>query len=258
MTTRHHASPQPPGVNIPIPDPSILTTEALDREILALRELLEVTLGSSGDILGLMRSVLETRLDGMDKATKLLQDIADKLPARIDEKIAALREIQGMQLVALESTHGEKFRSIETQFKERDVRTEQSGKDSKTAVDAALQAAKEAVGEQNKSSGSAIAKSEASTMKQIDQLGTLIQAVTKTADDKISDLKDRIAEIIARQTKFEGRGEGQAAGTDDARHTVNQTRVASRDTMVVAGIIVTAILGVAGLLLSLAAFMRHA
>ena len=42
------------------------------------------------------------------------------------------------------------------------------------AVDAALQAAKEAVGEQNKSNALAIAKSEATFTKQIDQIGVLI------------------------------------------------------------------------------------
>lgn len=84
------------------------------------------------------------------------------------------------------------------------MRTEQSSKDSKVAVDAALQAAKEAVGEQNKSSALAIAKSETATTKQIDQLGILIQNNTKAFDDKISDLKDRL-------TRIEGMGQGASA-----------------------------------------------
>lgn len=156
----------------PVPDPTILTTQQLDREINSLRE------------------VLETRMAGMDKAIVLLQAANDKIPSAVDEKIHSLREIQE-----------EKFSSVQTQFKERDTRSEQTSKDSKVAVDAALQAAKEAVGEQNKSSALAIAKSETSTVKQIDQLGVLIQTTSKALDDKIADIKDRL-------TRIEGKGEG--------------------------------------------------
>jgi len=63
------------------------------------------------------------------------------------------------------------------------------------AVDAALQAAKEAVGEQNKSSALAIAKSETSTTKQIDQLVAQIASQTKNFDDKIGDVKERLTRI---------------------------------------------------------------
>ena len=188
------------GENIPVPDPSLATTRQLHREILALRELLEVKLDSSTEDAELIRKIIETRLDGMDLAIRLLQDTADRFPARIDEKIASLREVQDQKTEALGAKHSEKFSSIQTQFRERDVRTDQVSKDSKVAVDAALQAAKEAVGEQNKSSALAIAKSEAATAKQIDQLGVLFQQTTKAFDDKIGDLKDRLTRIEGGRT----------------------------------------------------------
>jgi ribosome maturation protein Sdo1 len=155
--------------------------------------LLEVKLTSATDAVSLIREIIETRLDGMDIAIRLLQDTADKFPARIDEKIGSLRAV-----------HEERFVSIQTQFAERDVRTEQAAGAVKIAVDAALQAQKEAVGEQNKSSALAIAKSETSTTKQIDQIGTLIQNNTKAFDDKISDVKDRV-------NRIEGMGAGAGA-----------------------------------------------
>lgn len=188
---RHDAGQQ----NVPIPDPSILTTKQLEREIAQLRELLEgkLTIGVTNN--EATKKIIETRLEGMDKAIKLVQDGADKLPFRIDEKIQSLKDVQLEKLDALTNTHSEKFSSIQTQFRERDVRTEQSSKDSKVAVDAALQAAKEAVGEQNKSSALAIAKSEASTTKQIDQITVLIANMTKAFDDKIGDVKDRLTRI---------------------------------------------------------------
>jgi hypothetical protein len=54
------------------------------------------------------------------------------------------------------------------------------------------------VGEQNKSSALAIAKSEASTVKQIDQMGLPITTQAKAVDDKFSDVKDRLTRIEGR------------------------------------------------------------
>ena len=142
----------------PVPDPTTLTTQQLQREVAALRD------------------ILESRLDGMDKAITLIQRAVDRSPT-IAEIYAEFRE---------------KFNSVQTQFTERDTRTEQTSRDSKVAVDAALQAAKEAVGEQNKSSALAIAKSEAATTKQIDQIGTIISTMERAFNDKISDMKDRM------------------------------------------------------------------
>jgi len=166
---------QTPSGSTPTPDPTVLTTQNLRREISGLREL------------------IEARLDGMDKAMVLLHIIVtEKFPATVDDAVGRL-----------ESLHNEKFNSIKIQFAERDTRTEQTSRDSKVAVDAALQAAKEAVGEQNKSSALAIAKSEASTTKQIDQIGLTIGAMSKGFDDKIVDLKDRV-------NGMENRGQGQS------------------------------------------------
>lgn len=73
-----------------------------------------------------------------------------------------------------------------------------------------MQAAKEAVGEQNKASSSAIAKSEAAMTKQIDQIMTLIQTCIKGLDDKITDMKDRL-------TRVESLKEGASASVTDHR-----------------------------------------
>lgn len=139
---------QPRYENIPAPDPSTLTTEALRREITMLHELL-------------------------------------------------LTSLTAHQEITLE-----RFRGIEVQFNERDKRTDQTARDSKVAVDAAFSAAKEAVAEQNKSSALAIAKSEAGTTKQIDQMQALIGAVSKALEDKINDVKERVA-----------RGDGRDVGS---------------------------------------------
>ena len=58
-----------------------------------------------------------------------------------------------------------------------------------------MQAAKEAVAEQNRSFALATGKSETATMKQIDALGLAIQTANKGLDDKIADMKDRLTSI---------------------------------------------------------------
>jgi len=190
--------------NIPVPDPSLLTTRALQREIFALRELIEVKLGTAVSAGEQTRTIIETRLDGMDLAIQLLQADRDKFPGRIDEKIVALRQVHDEKFKAIVDWVEEKFASIQKQFDERDVRTEQAAGAVKIAVDAALQAQKEAAGEQNRSNTLAQTKSETATTKQIDQIGTLIQNNTKSFDDKINDVKDRV-------NRIEGSGEGGKA-----------------------------------------------
>jgi hypothetical protein len=183
MASRQQTNEMPaPQFRVPIPDPTILTTQQLLREMVTLRELLEARQG------GLERVIEEQRRD------------IEKFPSLVE---AQVRQLQ--------SLHEEKFNSVKIQFAERDTRTEQTSRDSKVAVDAALQAAKEAVGEQNKSSAMAIAKSEASTTKQIDQIQVLINTTAAGANDKIDDLKTRLTAIEGR-TKGMGDGWGYLIG----------------------------------------------
>lgn len=152
-------------------DPTPLTTAQILREISWLREL------------------LEGRMTASDKAVALLQATMDKSPS----------------VAELFAKHEEMFRGIDLQFRERDVRTDQLASQAKIAIDAALQAQKEAVAQQNESNSLAIAKSEASSIKQMDAINVLISASTKALDDKIGDLKDRLGTVEAKSVgKTEG------------------------------------------------------
>lgn len=254
------------GNSRPVPDPTLLTTQQLlremgnlkeviftrldgmdraillfqenltrvptdtDKQIARLQELQEEKTRAAATSVELIRDVLQTRLDGMDKAIRLLQDTADRLPIRIDEKIASLSDV-----------HEEKFRSIAVQFVERDVRTEQTSRDSKVAVDAALQAAKEAVAEQNRSSALAISKSEAGTVKQIDQQGLLIQTATSALDGKITDVKERL-------TRIEGVDQGALRVTT----ATVQEKQSSVGVMVAIGVgLLAAAVGIAAIIVSI-------
>jgi hypothetical protein len=145
----------------PIPDPTVLTTEQLHREIGALREL------------------FEARLDAGDEAVRLLQQTANKCPT-IGEVVSEFRE---------------KFRGIDAQFTERDVRAQENKADGKLMVDAAFAAQKEAVAEQNKSFAAATTKSEAATTKQIEATILLVQTTGASFGSKIDDMKERLTLI---------------------------------------------------------------
>lgn len=157
----------------PRPDPTLLTTQQLLRELASLRE------------------VLDTRLDGMDKATALLAETVNRTPTAIQTAITGLREV-----------YDERFHSVQTQFSERDIRTAQADSARAEALAAALQAAKEAVFEQAQAAAKAADKTELSFTKLIEQTQLQITTVAGGLGDKIDDLKGRI-----------DRGEGSTAGS---------------------------------------------
>jgi len=203
------------------------------------------TIALVNDAIAAARDASNTRIDAMDKAQALFHDDMTRVPTAVDRQIAQLKELVEARLAVLvaadeastaqriilaaeinrafehlRALHGEKFSAIEDSimvFKETvngrfelgDVQTEKAARDVKSAVDAAFAAAKEAVGEQNKSNALSITKSELAFTKQIDQLGLTvaangkntddkIDAIKKNSDDKLEDLKERIAAMESR------------------------------------------------------------
>lgn len=160
-----------------VPGPAYLTTEELRRDVSALRE------------------ILQARLDGMDRATVVLSETVNRTPTAIQTAISHLKEL-----------HDERFHSVELQFSERDVRTEQASTAAGAALSAALQAAKEAVFENSQAAAKAAEKVEQSFTKQIDQIGLRIDTVAQGFDARLTELKERI-----------DRGEGSTTGEQHRR-----------------------------------------
>ena len=173
----------------------MLTTAALIREIDSLRE--RTTHDNE-----MLREIVETRLTANDAEVALLRSAIEKIPALISEAVGSLQKL-----------HEEKFQSIGIQFKESDVRTDQTSRDSKVAVDAALKAQQEAFAEQNKSSALAISKSEAAFIEALKQQQALFQTEIKAANDKIGVLTSRL-----------DKGEGTSGAVITA-HTENRLNV---------------------------------
>lgn len=176
------------GVNVPVPDPSLLTTQQLRDGLSSLKEL------------------IVARLNAMDAATELRLNALDHIPVAIGQQVTHLREVQD-----------EKFIGIDKQFVERDVRTAQASVAADDALKAALQAAKELVGAQGEASSAAAVKSETSFAKQIDQLGTIIQTMQLALDARITELKERI-------DRFEASSSGANMSRNE-RRSENQVTV---------------------------------
>jgi hypothetical protein len=183
--------------NIPVPDPSLLTTEQLRRELGSLREL------------------FESRFSGMDMANNLLagelsrltEEFKDKLDHQRsdrDDQLEALREALTGKIELARAISDERFIGIRTQFAERDTRGEQEKLASRVSLDAALAAAKEAVGEQNKSNTLAIDKSDRATSE---KLNALIAQMTA----QFESLNDKITALSSRMDRSEGKSQGGAA-----------------------------------------------
>jgi hypothetical protein len=221
-------APDARGGWTPIPDPTVLTTEAVTRaidifrrEIQALHELHDKDMTAMRDLLGVRldamdidrtrlwertheltkesdenltrfraeverrdqagRQLIEQRLEDLDKARALNAKHIDLIPDRIDCRVAAEREYLMSQLNIIATRTSEKFGAVDKEFLA-----------SKEAVAAALQAAKEAVGEQNRSNSAAIKVSESNTKEQLTALGQVSSANFKAQEDKINDARERI------------------------------------------------------------------
>lgn len=157
----------------PVPDPTQLTNELVEKANAALK------------------AVIEARLAAIDAQIALLQADIRSRPAEIEHSITHLERLHDQKF----ATVAEQFSSVQKQFNERDERSRDAKIASDTAVSAALQAQKEAAGESAKSFALSIDKSERATLEQITQQRSQIQSSTTNLDGKIDDLKERVTRI---------------------------------------------------------------
>jgi hypothetical protein len=136
---------------VPRPDPTTLTTAALEREISHLRELLGGRVEEIAKDFDRFKEAHGNRhADAVDKAIEHLSELCDV-----------------------------KFSGIQQQFSDRDIRFEHRDVAAREAIQAALASAEKAV-----------AKSEATFTKEIDSIKELISTTAKAQDQQIRDIKD--------------------------------------------------------------------
>lgn len=171
----------------PIPDPTFLTTQQLNARVAGVRE------------------ILETRLNGMDRAVELLAAWRETVPGQIRAEVSHLKAVIDEKLTSVTTLTMTKFDGVTDAFVERDKRTEQLSNAQQVAVAAALQAQKESAGAQRDSNTVALVKMENNFIKLIDEGKVLLQQVVKSTDEKINDLKSIL-----------DRGEGKTSVSDPA------------------------------------------
>ena len=214
------------GLSRPNPDPTLLTTKLVMREIASVRELLEAKISEINKVIVIYKEEWHRTLTELSAMAECQAQVTTKHFDYIDERylehkssneksIEELKSyirinVDGLKNVvdAIKTYHGESLEVVTHRFEilERDI--DRRSADNKVAVDNAFLAAKEAVTEQNKSNNLAISKSEVAFADQIRQLGVNIQTMNNAVTDKIDDVKDRI-NVLERTTKAsEGHGRG--------------------------------------------------
>lgn len=190
----------------PVPDPTILTTQALYREVAALKELVEQRI-----------TALDTRV----------QVMCDALTAEVHVAIANRDQLDDV-----------KADKVQQQFTLMEQQRREQKSDTQAAVQAALTAQKEA-----------ITKSEASTTKQIDQMGSAFAAAIDARVKATDDNKDRLVELERTMRR-------DIALVDTKANALNQQKVGATDTRAFGIAALAAFVGVLSIILAVAAYAR--
>jgi hypothetical protein len=112
-------------------------------------------------------------------------------------EVAALREIIEEKIEALSLLFGEKFDSVDRQLTLVENQRVEQKQDTKTAVDAALSAQKEAVREQTTAFQLATAKSEATLKEQLTQITITFTTALSGITTQLDDIKARVTILEA-------------------------------------------------------------
>lgn len=155
-----------------------------------------------------MGQVIDTNQQG----SKPVPDPTVLTTEQLHREIAAATRLMEARIAAAEEANAIRFLNIEREFALVENRRVEQKVDTKTAVDAALQAAKSAVNEQTVAQEKAITKSETAAAEQSKQQYATFNASLKAVTDKVDDLKDRVATIEAIKIgSTEVRSNGQAS-----------------------------------------------
>jgi hypothetical protein len=147
----------------PDPDPTRATVDFVERAV------------------GAVRVVTDVRIAGIERAADVFAENLNRVPTTLDREISKLAGLVN-----------EKFHSIEVQFAERDQRTGLEKQSATVAVNAALQAQKEAASAQNESNLAAVKKSDDATTKQIDGILLVLAGNKNALDEKIGAINSRL------------------------------------------------------------------
>ena len=215
---------------VPIPDPTTLTNQLVERATSALREILETRLDASDKAVAELTRMTETRVAAAVTQVKelyaekfrLVESAIETNRMAIIDRFELLDKQMIKAATDVKSADDERFRSIAERFEVLDKQTIKAAADVKSAVDAAFAAAASGVSQQNQANFLASQKQEAAFTKQIDQLADNVKQISKAIGDQISDLKktndDKFGDLKDRIVAMEGRSSVSDPNTAGALH----------------------------------------
>jgi uncharacterized protein YhaN len=207
----------------PVPDPTKLTQDLVDRATAATVALIKVQLDALTARLDRLQISLDQRPEEIDKAVAReavsLKDQIGNVIARLDR---LQKDLDGQPetvtaaisdaIINLQALMNEKFKGVDQQFSQRDI-----------ALAAALSAQKASVDDKNQSNALATGKSEAAVTKQIDavvtNLDTKTAAISANFDAQQKATNDK---VDAQQLRIQAI-ESRAIGANENRDTTNNS-----------------------------------
>jgi hypothetical protein len=245
--------------SVPVPDPTRLTTDAVaaaTREwaerLASQRELFEARLTAMDRAtelvaeriqeamalvttqlrhltddrrteLGGLKDLIGERIDGIDRASRLLAANVDKFPSELDRSTTAMREIFTSELSRAEQVTDRRFAAIDGTFASNAL-----------ALTAALAAQKEAAAETNKSNTLAIDRANAATKETILANQSQTAAGLSSQAATMADLKDRVVRI--ESLGVGAAGQRADIGAEQVTHTASAMQLRATISLFIAGL----------------------
>ena len=140
---------------------------------------------------------IQVHFDAIEKAVELSHQDAVRVPTLVDRAISNLQTLLESKIANAQEIVGGRVDKLEIQFQERTAA-------GSTAVAAALQAAKEAVGQQQLASASSVEKAQAQSGEALAQLRASFVQTTNAQEAQLSDVKSRLDRLDGPITQTQG------------------------------------------------------
>lgn len=229
--------PYPPHrMSVPVPDPTMLTTQQLIREIKALQDIIEAKLAGMDRANASLEILINEKIEAFSKKSDerhvAVRMQFSEMGLRFEQAIAGAMEVAKAARDSLENKtqhvlqlHNEKFSSVNQQFEQNAV-----------ALNSTLNATKETFREQQNAAALAIAKSESAMAKQLDQITALMHNAIAGIESKIADMKDRLTGL---ESRILGQGEQRV-----------ETRGSQTNVVGIVGLALGIVVGLGGLFIA--------
>jgi hypothetical protein len=225
------------GEVLPNPDPSVLTTEAVDRAVDNLSTKVESRFQAMDKAIEVfhddlvrvptlldrsiqaLRELEESKIDNvqiqiaeMGKAIVLLQTRNDKIPEFVRDQVGQLKDVHEAKIEGIASVLTERIKSLSDITTQQFTSVASTFAEKDKAVSVGLSAQKESAAAQQASNADAQAKMEANFTALLVQGRDLLSEVRRNTEQQMNTLKENFNGLTSRLD----RGEGKTSVSDPA------------------------------------------